>query len=142
MLELKAKTLDGDEITFDVSELLGNGDRIDGVFHLEGDLGYIDCLVDTIELVNDRDNNKDKSEIKSVESNTNELIKNDSIKLNPIEKSRTYIFPKGEKVVLINVEELKVSESGNHRLKTSDGKLHIIPTGWIHIEIDTEKWTI
>lgn len=31
--------------------------------------------------------------------------------------------------------ELTISESGNHYLKTRDGKLHIIPTGWIHIEI-------
>lgn len=58
------------------------------------------------------------------------------------ESSRTYYFPGGEKIVLTNVTELVVRESGTHRLKTADDKLHIIPTGWIHIEIDEKDWTI
>ncbi len=59
------------------------------------------------------------------------------------ETKRIYRFPQGETVELVNVTELKVSESGNHRLKTADKKLHIIPTGWIHIEIhDETEWTI
>lgn len=63
------------------------------------------------------------------------------------EQTRTYYFPKGDIIKLINVFEVKVSDSGNHRIKTktSEGKvlLHIIPTGWLHIEIDTPKqdWT-
>jgi hypothetical protein len=61
------------------------------------------------------------------------------IKLN--EKERIYTFPNNEKVVLKDVTELIVRESGTHRLKTKDGKLHIIPTGWIHIEIDDSEWT-
>lgn len=57
------------------------------------------------------------------------------------EKQRTYTFPGGDKVTLENVTELKVSESGNHRIKAG-GKLHIIPVGWIHIEIDETEWTV
>lgn len=59
------------------------------------------------------------------------------------EQKRVYHFPNKEMVVLESVTELKVSESGNHRLKTADNKLHIIPTGWLHIEIyDKTQWTI
>lgn len=59
------------------------------------------------------------------------------------EQKRVYHFPQGESVILEKVVELKVSDSGNHRLKTSDKKLHIIPTGWIHIEIyDATDWTV
>jgi hypothetical protein len=68
---------------------------------------------------------------------------------NPIpleEKSRTYYFPGGDKVVLNNVVELIVRESGTHRVKTKDPegnvRLHIIPPKWIHIEIDDEYWTV
>ena len=49
---------------------------------------------------------------------------------------RTYRFPNNEIIELKYVKELIVSDSGNHRLKTQDGKLHIVPTGWIHIEIE------
>ena len=58
------------------------------------------------------------------------------------ESSRTYFFPSDEKVVLLNVTELIVRDSRTHRLKTADNKLHIIPTGWIHIEIDETEWTV
>lgn len=58
------------------------------------------------------------------------------------ENKRTYVFPAREIVVLENVSELVVRESGTHRLKTTDGKLHIIPTGWIHIEIDEQEWIV
>ena len=57
------------------------------------------------------------------------------------ESKRTYHFPKGETVTLEKVTELIVSESGNHRIKTADNKLHIIPTGWLHIEINEKEWT-
>lgn len=59
----------------------------------------------------------------------------------PPEKTRTYRFPCGEAVVLHDVTELVVRPSGTHRLKTADGKSHIVPTGWIHIELDIENWT-
>lgn len=58
------------------------------------------------------------------------------------EKSRTYFFPNNEKVVLENVTELIIRDSGTHRLKTADEKLHIVPSGWIHVEIDEKEWTV
>jgi len=51
------------------------------------------------------------------------------------EKNRVYTFV-GGRVELENVEEIIVSSSNNHKLKTTDGKKHIIPPTWIHIEID------
>lgn len=62
--------------------------------------------------------------------------------LNPPERSRTYTFPGGETVRLENVTHFLARESGTHRLKTGDGRLHIVPTGWLHIEIDTDSWTL
>lgn len=62
--------------------------------------------------------------------------------LDPIERKRTYTFPQTDTVELTNVIAIKVSDSGNHRLKTSDGLLHIVPTGWIHICIDADEWTL
>lgn len=56
------------------------------------------------------------------------------------EGSRTYIFPGSDRVFLLSPLELIVRKSGTHRIKTGDGKLHIIPTGWIHIEINSEDW--
>lgn len=58
------------------------------------------------------------------------------------ESKRVYHFPNNETVVLENVTELIVSASGNHRLKTADKKLHIVPTGWNHIEIHEKDWTV
>lgn len=63
-----------------------------------------------------------------------------AVKLN--EKSRIYVFPGGDTITLTNVVELIVRPSNSHRLKTGDGKLHIIPSGWIHIEIDADNWTV
>jgi hypothetical protein len=62
------------------------------------------------------------------------------------EEKRTYTFPDGDQVVLKNVHEVIVRPSGTHRVKTySRGvpTLHIIPAGWIHIEIKTRsgKWS-
>jgi hypothetical protein len=61
--------------------------------------------------------------------------------INPPERSRTYTFPAGEKVTLTDVKAVGVRPSGTHRLATVDGKLHIIPAGWIHVEIDADGWT-
>lgn len=59
------------------------------------------------------------------------------------EQTRTYYFPNNEQVKLMNVVELIVRDSGTHRLKTADNKLHIIPIGWLHIEIeDKGEWTV
>jgi len=61
------------------------------------------------------------------------------------EKKRIYTFPNNNIIVLENVTELIVSESGNHRIKTKSDEeisLHIIPTGWIHLEIKESEWTV
>lgn len=63
------------------------------------------------------------------------------IELKPAEKIRSYRFPNGERVVLNNVTHF-LNRPTNHRLKTGDGKLHIVPAGWIHVEIDAEEWTL
>lgn len=68
------------------------------------------------------------------------INKNEAISLK--EKQRIYYFPNNNKVILNNIIELIVRESGTHRIKTEDKKLHIIPTGWIHIEIDEDNWTV
>ena len=65
-----------------------------------------------------------------------------TVVLDPIEAKRIYTFPNGELVELIGVTELTVRPSGTHRLKTQDGHLHIVPSGWLHVEIDTSAWTI
>jgi hypothetical protein len=57
-------------------------------------------------------------------------------KLDPPEIARTYTFPNGDRVVLKNVTHFLARESGTHRLQTADGKLHIVPGGWIHIELE------
>jgi hypothetical protein len=63
-------------------------------------------------------------------------------KLEPAEQRRTYTFPGGETVVLIGVTHFLARESGTHRLKTQDGKLHIIPIGWLHVEIEADSFTL
>lgn len=54
------------------------------------------------------------------------------------ERSRTYYFAGGDKVVLEKATHLLVSRLGNHRLVTADGKQHEIPSSFIHLEIDTD----
>ena len=56
-------------------------------------------------------------------------------KLEVAETSRTYTFPGGDKIEIRGVTNLLVRPSGNHRLISSDGKLHIVPFGWNHLEI-------
>lgn len=63
-------------------------------------------------------------------------------KLNPAEKTRTYTFPGGEKITLADVTHFLARDSGTHRLQTADGKLHIVPVGWIHIAIEADKFTV
>jgi len=60
------------------------------------------------------------------------------------EATRLYVFPNNQKIRVDKVRELKVSDSGNHRLITENGNLHIIPFGWLHIEIESEvgKWEV
>lgn len=61
--------------------------------------------------------------------------------ITPAERSRTYTFPGGDKVTLAAVKAVGVRPSGTHRVATEDGKLHIVPVGWIHVEIDADGWT-
>lgn len=58
------------------------------------------------------------------------------------ERKRTYVFPGGETITLEKVTHFLCRESGTHRLKTDDGLYHIVPTGWIHIILDMEDWTL
>lgn len=57
------------------------------------------------------------------------------------EQDRTYTFPNGVKVALRGVQSINVSKSGTHRLNTTDGKKHIVPPGWVHVEFDAQNWT-
>jgi len=63
------------------------------------------------------------------------------VELEPVEVSREYTFPGGEKVRIENAARIAVSESGTHRIETKDGRKHIVPSGWIHIELDVPAWT-
>ena len=60
------------------------------------------------------------------------------------EKERVYDYGNGKTVVLTNVVELIVRESGSHRVRTQDGKLHVVAAGWlaIHIDDDGKPWTV
>ncbi len=59
------------------------------------------------------------------------------------EHERIYSFPGNWHVRLQDVTELLVRPSGTHRLKTKDGRMHIVPTGWIHIDILSPKsWVV
>ena len=57
------------------------------------------------------------------------------------EQNRIYYFPNNEIVKITGVTHVNVSNSGHHRLNTNDGKKHIVPPGWIHIELDMKEWT-
>lgn len=58
------------------------------------------------------------------------------------EKKRVYVFPEVN-VTLKDTTELVVRPSGTHRVKTADGGLHIIATGWyaVHITDAKKEWT-
>lgn len=58
------------------------------------------------------------------------------------ETSRRYLFPGGSTVTLSNVTHFLSRPSGSHRLRTADGKLHIVPTGWIHLEIEAAAFSL
>lgn len=57
------------------------------------------------------------------------------------ETRRIYTWGNGDSVTLNRITHFKASTS-THRLKTADGNLHIIPAGWIHIEILCEDFTL
>lgn len=69
------------------------------------------------------------------------MIKGLKTKLN--ETERVYHFAGGDEVILHDVRELIVRPSGTHRVITKDKRLHIIPTGWIHVDILSPKsWVV
>jgi len=55
-------------------------------------------------------------------------------------QTRIYYFPTGT-IKVVDVISINVSKSGTHRINTADGKKHIIPSGWLHIEFDAAEWT-
>lgn len=61
--------------------------------------------------------------------------------LNPPERRRTYRFPSGEVLTLVNVTKIEVRESGKHRIETDEGRKVIVSPGWLWIEVDTDEWT-
>lgn len=67
---------------------------------------------------------------------TNKLVKP--------ERKRTYYYPVDGHVYTVeleNVIEVCVRPSGSHRIKTADGKFHIINPGWLNIELDIDEWS-
>ncbi len=62
--------------------------------------------------------------------------------LDPVEKCRTYHFPDGKKLVVGPVVAICIRLSGTHRLKGADGKLWIVPAGWLGVEIEADGWTL
>jgi hypothetical protein len=67
-------------------------------------------------------------------------------KLNPAEKSRTYIYPPAYvgapegRFTVTNVTEINVSPSGTHYLECDEGKI-IMRCGWMAITLDVDEWT-
>jgi hypothetical protein len=56
------------------------------------------------------------------------------------EQSRVYTYPNGV-VTLIGVASINVSKSGTHRINLTNGKKVIMPSGWLSIEFDADRWT-
>jgi hypothetical protein len=63
-------------------------------------------------------------------------------KLEAPERCRTYTFPGNEKIKIESVTHFLARESGTHRLQTADGKLHIVPVGWLHVEIEAAAFSV
>lgn len=61
-------------------------------------------------------------------------------KLNPPERSRTYVFPNG-KYTINNVTAVGVRPSGTHRVEDANGRKYVIPPGWMAVELDVDDWT-
>jgi hypothetical protein len=53
------------------------------------------------------------------------------------EVHRTYEFPGGDIVTIIDPIKINVSKSGGHRILDAAGTSHYIPPKWIHL-----KWTV
>lgn len=60
------------------------------------------------------------------------------------EFERVYLFPGDQKITIPDPRELVVRPSGTHRIKGKNGKLYIISSGWLAIEIEDPSgdWTL
>lgn len=56
------------------------------------------------------------------------------------EQARTYVFASGE-VRIEGVARVCVRASGTHRIETNDGTKYIVPSGWLAIRLEVDKWT-
>ena len=57
------------------------------------------------------------------------------------EKRRVYHYKDGHKVTLRNPRKIIARPSGSQRVRTRDGKMHIILPGWKHLEIEPKPRT-
>lgn len=58
------------------------------------------------------------------------------------ERTRKIYYSNGSAILLHNVIAVLARPDGSIRLKTGDGRLHIIAAGWNHIEIDADDYTL
>lgn len=59
------------------------------------------------------------------------------------EIERVYIFPDDQELSIIKVRDVKVSESGGHRLTCDNKQLVYVRPGWLGIEIESTKgWEV
>lgn len=52
---------------------------------------------------------------------------------------RAYHFANGTYVRLDNPVRLNVADNGDHRVLAGDGRLHVIPYGWIRLQIQPKQ---
>lgn len=71
------------------------------------------------------------------ESNPPEMVA-----LSPPEKTRTYVYPNGQRLTYQDVVSICVRPSGTHRLELASGKKVIVAPGWAAIELDVPNWTV
>jgi hypothetical protein len=57
------------------------------------------------------------------------------------ERSRTYVFAQGEYTVK-NAVGLCVRPSGSHRVEDAQGGKHIVPSGWMAIQVEADNWSL
>lgn len=62
-------------------------------------------------------------------------------KLDPPEKSRTYLYPNDVTLRFENVVEFGRGTT-THRLALADGRKVIVEPGWLAIVLDVEKFTL
>jgi|GEM_PF-2524441 hypothetical protein len=56
------------------------------------------------------------------------------------ESRRVYVFPGNNRVIVENACRIAIMDSGIHRIETTTGEKHIIPTGWLQIKINSKEW--